>query len=98
MREIKFRITNAEGGAAFTVHVIPKATVNGIMGLEKDTVKVQLVAPAGEGANESLVDFLADKLKTDTNHVEIVAGHDQNKKVVIVLNLPPAEVEKRLFS
>lgn len=97
MRQIKFKITNAEGGAAFTVKVKPKAKTNGVMGRDKDTVKVHLTAPAGEEANESLIGFLANKLDTDTDHLEIVAGHDKNQKVVIVLNLSPEEVEARLF-
>lgn len=98
MRKIRFKITNAEVGAAFTVQVIPGAEANRIVGLEEDTVKIELATPAGERTNQALLEFLVGQLEMDRDHVEIVAGHTKNEKVIIVLDLAPEEVEKRLLA
>ena len=39
MREIKFNITKAEDGAAFAVHVVPKAAKNEVVGKHGDALK-----------------------------------------------------------
>ena len=97
MRKIKFKITNTEGGAAFTVQVIPNAEANRVVGERDDTIKIELTSPPGEASNKPLIKFLADQLNTDPDHIEIVAGHHKNEKVVIILNIFPDKATKRLL-
>ena len=50
------KIKQGKGGAAFAVHVIPRASKNEIAGLEGEQIKIRLTAPPVEGeANEALV-------------------------------------------
>ena len=96
-REIKFKITNAEGGAAFAVRVMPRAKKNEISGRHGNAIKVRLTAPPVEGAaNEALIDLLAEKLGVRMNQIEILAGHASRDKIVCVVGLTPQEVEERL--
>ena len=96
-REIKFKITNAEGGAAFAVRVMPRAKKNEISGRHGNAIKVRLTAPPVEGAaNEALIDLLAEKLGVRVNQIEILAGHASRDKIVCVVGLTPQEVEERL--
>jgi uncharacterized protein (TIGR00251 family) len=96
-REIKFKITHAEGGAAFPVRVTPRASKNEISGRHGDAIKVRLAAPPVEGAaNEALVSFLAEKLGVRANQIEIIAGHASRDKIVCVVGLTPQQVEERL--
>jgi uncharacterized protein (TIGR00251 family) len=97
MREIKFKITSAEGGSAFAVRVVPQASKNEISGRQGDAVKVRLTAPPVEGAaNQALVDFLAEQLKVRKSQIEILSGHTSRDKMVCVVGLTPHEIEERL--
>ena len=99
MRKIKFNITKAEEGAAFAVHVVPKSTKNEVIGKHGDGLKIRIIAnSAGGVGNDTLLNFLAEKLKIERKDVEIAAGQTSAEKMVIVVGLTPAEVEDRLFS
>lgn len=97
----KFEITDAKGGAAFTVRVVTKAVSTEIAGIQDDGIlKVRLVeSPAGDPkANEELRKFLAEKLDVPLEKVEIVAGQDGRDKLVSVEDLTTADVEGKLGS
>ncbi|MBN1994199.1 MAG: DUF167 domain-containing protein [Anaerolineae bacterium] len=98
MREIQFKITKAEEGAAFAVHVVPKSMKNEVVGKHGDALKIRLKANSASGiANSTLINFLADKLKVDRKDVEVAAGQTSTEKMVIVVGLTPVEVEARLL-
>jgi uncharacterized protein (TIGR00251 family) len=97
MRE--FNITDAKGGAAFTVTIVPQANRSEIVGIQGDgTLKIRLTAPStGQEANEVLIEFLAALLDVHRSQVEIVAGHNARGKLVSVIDVSPAEVERLLI-
>lgn len=68
-----------------SVRVQPRASNDGIAGLQDGALKVRLRAPALEDrANEALCEFLADILKTPKSAVRILSGHrGRNKRVEI---------------
>ncbi len=99
MAERKFEITDATGGAAFTVRVVTRAAQTEIAGFQDDgAVKVRLVqSPAGSPeANQELVNFLAEKLGVDARKIEIVAGKEGRDKLVSVEGISTSDVETRL--
>jgi len=94
----KFRITEAESGAAFPVRVIPRASRNEVEGITGNALKVRVTAPPVEGAaNKALIELLAERLKIRKSQIEIVAGQTSQHKMISVLGLGPSEVEARLF-
>ena len=96
-REIEFRISSAEGGAAFPVRVGPRASKNEISGRQGEAIKIRLAAPPVEGAaNEALIDFLAEILEVRKRQIEILSGHASRDKIVCVVGLMPHEIEARL--
>jgi len=99
MRKAQYEITDARGGAAFPVHVVPRSRKNEISGRYGAALKIRLTAPPVEGAaNEALIDFLATQLGVARNKIEIVSGATSRNKMVCVLGLTPQEVEERLGS
>jgi uncharacterized protein len=95
----KFEITDAKGGAAFTVRVVTRAAATELAGVQEDGVlKVRLIAsPAGDpAANKELVEFLAKYLGVPINKVEIVAGANGRDKLVSVEGVSTADVEEKL--
>ena len=98
MREIQFNITNAEEGAAFAVHVVPKSIKNEVAGKHGDALKIRITANSASGiGNDTLIKFLAEKLEVDRKDVEVAAGATSSEKMVIVVGLTPVEVETRLL-
>ncbi len=99
MRDIKFNITKAEEGAAFAVHVVPKAAKNEVVGKHGDALKVNLTSNTVSGiANDALVNFIAQKLDVKRENVEIVAGLTSKEKMVIVVGISPADLERLLLA
>jgi uncharacterized protein (TIGR00251 family) len=99
MREIEFKITKAEEGAAFAVHVVPKAVKNEVVGKHGDALKIHLTSNSAGGiANDTLINFISQKLNIEKKQVEIAAGLASTEKMVVVVGLSPTEVENRLLS
>jgi uncharacterized protein len=97
MRE--FKITKAEEGAAFAVHIVPKSVKNEVVGKHGDALKIRLISTTVSGiANDTLINFLAQKLKIERDKVEIAAGMTSAEKMIVVVGVTPAEVESRLLS
>ncbi len=97
----KFEITDAKGGAAFTVRVTTRAVDTEIVGLQEDgSLKIRLKAsPAGDpSANKELIDFIASKLQVPVSSIEIVAGESGRDKLVTVEGITTGDVETKLKS
>ncbi len=74
-------VQEREGAVAFLVRVQPRASKDEIAGELGSAVKVRLRAPAVEDrANEALVEFLAQLLKTPRTAVRILSGERSRTK------------------
>jgi uncharacterized protein len=73
------------GTVTLNIRVQPRASKNEIAGTLGSALKIRLCAPAVENrANEALVLFLSDLLKTPKSAVRIQSGeHGRNKLVEI---------------
>ncbi len=99
MKEIKFNITKAEEGAAFAVHVVPKAAENEVVGKHGDALKINLTSNTVGGiANDTLISFIAEKLNVKRENIEIVAGLSATEKMVVVVGVSPLAVEDLLVN
>ncbi len=95
----KFEITDAKGGAAFTVRVVTRAVNTEVVGIQEDgALKIRLQAsPAGDpAANKELVSFLAERLEVASEKIEIVAGVNGREKVIAVEGITTDQVEDKL--
>src|SRR5712671_8040409 len=74
-------VQEREGAVTFLVRVQPRASKDEIAGEMGGALKVRLRAPAAEDrANEALVDFLAELLKTPRSAVSILSGERSRVK------------------
>jgi uncharacterized protein (TIGR00251 family) len=70
-----------EGAIIFSVRVQPRASKDEVSGEMAGALKVRLRAPAVEDrANEALVEFLAQLLKTPKSAVRILSGERSRTK------------------
>ncbi len=101
MSERKFEITDAKGGAAFTVRIVTRAANTEIVGVQEDgALKIRLKnSPAGDpAANQELVDFLSEELDVPADTIEIVAGAEGRDKLITVEGISTAELEAKIGS
>lgn len=78
----------------FSVRLQPRASKNGIAGVQGVSLKVRVTAPPVDGlANEALIDSLSAALKIPRRNVCIVSGFTSRTKVVEVREV---ELEKIL--
>lgn len=74
-------IQEREGAVMFLVRVQPRASRNEIAGEMCGALKVRTCAPAVEDrANEALIEFLAQLLKTPRSAVRILSGDRSRTK------------------
>lgn len=99
MKDRKFEITDARGGAAMGVRVVTRATETEVAGrLGDGTIKIRLKAsPAGsDEANDELVNFLATLLDADLEKIEVVAGESSRDKILSIEGMTTRQVEEKL--
>ncbi len=99
MMDRQFKITDAKGGAAFTVRVVTRAANTEFAGLQEDgSLKIRLKAsPAGDPeANRELIDFISRQLGVTKEKIEIVAGADGRDKLISVEGISTTDIETKL--
>lgn len=86
-------LRDGKDGCTLSIKVIPRASKDLVVGEENGELKVRLKAPPVDGAaNEALVRFLAERLKTTRSSIELVSGETSRHKVVRVLKAKASEI------
>lgn len=92
------QITEDASGAIFSVHIVPRSSVNRVSGTHDEAVKIHLMAPPVNGAaNKALIRFLAKRFGVRPYQVEILSGHRSRAKRLRVTGLSAEKIRARLF-
>ncbi len=95
MRQL--RIQQADDAVKFSVKVVPRSSRTCIAGVLDGMLKVKLAAAPEKGkANQSLIEFLADKLGVKKNDVKIISGHTSPVKTVRIASILTESVLDKL--
>jgi uncharacterized protein len=79
----------------FAVRIVPRASLNEIVGEIGGALKVRVAAPPVEGAaNRELIRLLAKRFKLSKDAVEIVAGKASKNKIVRLRGISPQDLEQ----
>lgn len=90
-------VRERNGAAIFPVRVQPRASKDEIAGEMGGALKVRLRAPAVEDrANEALVEFLAQLLKTPKSAVRILSGDRSRTKRIEIRGVTPQQIHALL--
>src|SRR5882724_3275985 len=82
-----------DGAVIFSVRVSPRASKDEVAGEMGGALKVRLRAPAMEDrANEALVEFLAELLKTSRSAVSILSGERSRIKRIEIRGVTRQQV------
>ena len=86
-------VQEREGTVIFSVRVRPRASKDEIAGEMGGALKVRLRAPAVEDrANEALVEFLAQLLKTPRSAVRILSGERSRTKRIEIYGVARQQI------
>src|SRR5882757_11270707 len=87
------QVQEREGTVIFSVRVQPRASKDEIAGEMSGALKVRLRAPAVEDrANEALVEFLAQLLKTPRSAVRILSGERSRTKRIEIYGVTRQQI------
>jgi hypothetical protein len=90
-------IQEREDTVIFPVRVQPRASKNEVAGEMAGAIKVRLQAPAVEDrANEALIEFLAQLLKTPKSAVRILSGDRSRTKRIEIRGVTGQQVRALL--
>jgi uncharacterized protein len=90
-------VQERDGAAIFPVRVQPRASKDEIAGEMSGALKVRLRAPAVEDrANEALVEFLAQLLKTPKSAVRILSGDRSRTKRIEIRGVTGQQIQALL--
>jgi uncharacterized protein YggU (UPF0235/DUF167 family) len=91
------KVTPRGYGAAFVVKVLSQGSRDELLGVREGELQVRITTPpAGGGANEALITYLAGLLQLPQGHIQIVAGQHGGEKLVALDGISPQEVTDRL--
>ncbi len=86
-------VSERDGSVVLAVRVQPRASKDEIAGEMDGALKVRLRAPAVEDrANEALIDFLAEVLKTSRSAVSILSGERSRVKRIEIRGVTRQQV------
>lgn len=78
-------VKKSSKGILFKVFVQPRSSKNVITGVYGDAIKIKLTAPPVNGAaNKMCIKYLANILNISKSKVEIISGHTNHTKHLLV--------------
>lgn len=91
-------IRESKRGVTLTVHVVPRAARDQVVGIESDgALRIRLHAPPVEGAaNAALIAFLAQLLVLPQRQLEIVTGLSSRHKTVAIAGMSSQAIQVKL--
>lgn len=88
---------SAAGTVIFNVRVQPRASRDEIAGEFAGAIRIRLQAPALENrANQALIDFLAQLLKTPKSAVRLLSGERSRIKRIEIRGVTKRQIEQLL--
>ncbi|MBX3235743.1 MAG: YggU family protein [Nitrospiraceae bacterium] len=85
-------------GVLLSVHVQPRASSTGCVGLHGDAVKIRVAAPPSDGAaNDELRRFLAQRCRVPLGAVELVAGAGSRQKRLMIRGVTAEQLRDLLL-
>jgi uncharacterized protein len=82
-------------GVCFSLHVQPRASRNGVTGIQDGSVRIRITSPPVDGAaNEQCVSLLAGLLRVRMRDITIVSGETSRHKTVRVAGITAEQLRE----
>jgi hypothetical protein len=84
-------------GISFALHVQPRASRNGVTGIQDGAVRIRLTSPPVDGAaNEQCINLLAVLLRVPRRDITIVSGETSRYKTVKVAGITADQLREMI--
>jgi len=81
----------------FEIKLVPRSSLNKIVGLEGDILKVKVKSAPVDGlANQDLILLLSKRLRVAKERIEIVSGHKSRLKTIRFHGIQASSIRKLL--
>ena len=95
--EIQDCLKPRSNGTELFVHIQPRASQPGIVGLIGNHVKIRVKAPPTEGkANAELQRLLAQQFQVMIRDVEMIGGHTSKQKRILIKGMTCQQIQENL--
>jgi len=80
-------LKSQNGNLDIQVFILPRSSMNKIVGVIDERLKIKLKAPPVDGAaNKMCIQFLAKSLNVPKSHIEIISGQSSRKKTIRIMD------------
>lgn len=94
---VSLNLRDTPDGCIVPVRVHPGARINAITGVHDGALKISLTTPPTDGrANEALIAFLAERLRTPRARITLLTGATSRSKTLRIAAKSAAEVKAAL--
>ena len=94
----EFRFHDGEKGAALAIRVTQDETNAGIIKVQQDGTLLINLPHAEEDIDKELVRYLSDVLKVAEKRLDIIAGGEDNERLVSILDMKPSDLQDIVLS
>ena len=85
-------------GIIISLHVIPNAPKNEIIGIYNNHLKIKIKAPPVEGkANEEIISLFKQILNISKNKIELLSGEKSKNKSVLIRGWTQEQLQSHLL-
>ena len=89
--------TLPDGSLLLRIHVQPRASANGLAGLQGDALKLRLTTPPVDGkANKAVIAYLAKFFHLPKSSLSIKSGQQSRSKTVVIKGADEQQVRRAL--
>ena len=89
----------ADGSIALRLHVQPRASSNGLAGLQGDMLKLRLTTPPVDGkANKAVIAYLAKLLHLPKSSITLRSGQQSRSKTIVIQGIEMRELADMLIA
>ncbi len=90
-------LTSQSGGYVLAIKVVPNSSRDQIAGMLGTELKIKVAQPPEDGkANKALEALLAKTLGTAASNVQVIAGHSQPHKKVLIIGLSEDKIRQKI--
>lgn len=96
-QELPCLILQKDGLFCIWVHVQPRASKSGIVGIHDGCLKLAITSPPVDNkANHAVISYLAEFFHVARNRIRLDSGEKSRRKLLCIKGVEKAEIQERL--